>query len=92
MSFLTRLQNGWNAFIGRDPTMYRPIYNESTYGGYSSRPDRTILTRGNERSIVNAVYNRIANDDAQINLLHAELDANGKYVTTIDDDLNKCLT
>ena len=72
--------------------MYRPIYNESTYGGYSSRPDRTILTRGNERSIVNAVYNRIANDVAQINLLHAELDANGKYVTTIDDDLNKCLT
>lgn len=72
--------------------MYRPIYNESTYGGYSSRPDRTILTRGNERSIVNAVYNRIANDVAQINLLHAELDDNGKYVTTIDDDLNKCLT
>lgn len=72
--------------------MYRPIYNESTYGGYSSRPDRTILTRGNERSIVNAVYNRIANDVAQINLLHAELDSNGKYVTTIDDDLNKCLT
>lgn len=72
--------------------MYRPIYNESTYGGYSSRPDRTILTRGNERSIVNAVYNRIANDVAQINLLHAELDGNGKYVTTIDDDLNKCLT
>ena len=72
--------------------MHRPIYNESTYGGYSSRPDRTILTRGNERSIVNAVYNRIANDVAQINLLHAELDANGKYVTTIDDDLNKCLT
>lgn len=92
MSFLTRLQNGWNAFIGRDPTLYRPIYNESTYGGYSSRPDRTILTRGNERSIVNAVYNRIANDVAQINLLHAELDGNGKYVTTIDDDLNKCLT
>lgn len=92
MSFLTRLQNGWNAFIGRDPTIYRPIYNESTYGGYSSRPDRTILTRGNERSVVNAVYNRIANDVAQINLLHAELDANGKYVTTIDDDLNKCLT
>ena len=92
MSLFTRFQNGWNAFIGRDPTVYRPFFEDSFHGGYSSRPDRTVLTRGNERSIVNAVYNRIANDVAQINILHAELDENGKYLTTIDDDLNKCFT
>jgi len=89
MSLFTRFQNGWNAFIGRDPTkekMY-PFYTSS-----GSRPDKTILSRGNERSIVNAVYNRIANDVAQINLLHAKLDSNGKYISTIEDKFNRCLT
>lgn len=92
MSILTRLQHGWNAFIGRDPTKERNNYDYSWYGGHSIRPDRTVLSLGNDRSVVNAVYNRIANDVAQINLLHAKLDENGKYVETIDDELNKRMT
>lgn len=92
MSILTRLQHGWNAFIGRDPTRQSNNWNYGWYGGHSVRPDRTTLTMGNERSVVNAVYNRIANDVAQITLLHAKIDENGKYLETVDDELNQRMT
>lgn len=88
MGFIERLQHGWNAFINnRDPTMY---YNE-VGAGYSTRPDRPRLTRGNERSIVTSVYNRISLDVAAINIQHCKLDDNGRYLSTIDSKLNKCL-
>lgn len=90
MSFITRIQNGWNAFIGRDPTK-RP--DQYSYGVSSSRRlDRTTLTKGVERSIVSAVYNKIANDVAQVSIIHAILDDNDKYLQTVNDPLNNCLT
>lgn len=89
MSLLTRFRNGWNAFNGRDPTKnQRYDYLPASY----TRPDRVTLTRGNERSIVNAVYNRIANDAAQIRLVHAKLDKNGKYLEPVESGLNYCLS
>jgi hypothetical protein len=89
MSLLTRFRNGWNAFNGRDPTKnQRYEYLPASY----TRPDRVTLTRGNERSIVNAVYNRIANDAAQIRLVHAKLDKNGKYLEPVESGLNYCLS
>lgn len=92
MSFLKRLQHGWNAFIGRDPTKNQnDSENYSTYGGYSRRPDRVVLNRINERSIVNAIYNRIANDVAQVRLVHAQLDNNDKFIDTVNSKLNRCL-
>lgn len=92
MSFITRLQHGWNAFIGRDPT--HQFSNQSYWRGpsYSYRPDRPVLTRGNERSIINSVYNRIATDVASAKLLHADLDSNGKFLSERDSGLNDCLT
>lgn len=92
MSFITRLQHGWNAFIGRDPTHQFP--NQSYWRGpsYSYRPDRPVLTRGNERSIINSVYNRIATDVASAKLLHADLNSNGKFLSERDSGLNDCLT
>lgn len=90
MSFITRIQNGWNAFIGRDPTRHPDQYS---YGVSSSRRlDRTTLTKGVERSIVSAVYNKIANDVAQVSIIHAILDDNDKYLQTVNDPLNNCLT
>ena len=90
MGFLDRLQHGWNAFVmNKDPTyQYRPDYGMS----YSHRPDRPRLTRGNERSIVTAIYNRIAMDVAAITIKHCKLDGNGRYLEDIDSNLNKCLT
>lgn len=88
MSLLNRLQHGWNAFVNnRDPT-----YDYKDFGvSYSYRPDRPRLTRGNERSIVTSVYNRIALDTAAINIKHCNLDDNGRFISEVDSNLNNCL-
>ena len=85
----SRLKHAWNAFINnRDPTAsFRDIG-----GGYSYRPDRPRLTRGNERSIVTSVYNRIALDVAAIDIQHCKLDENGRLLEEMDSKLNQCLT
>lgn len=88
-SFSDRLMHAWNAFVARDPTNYS--YRDIGYG-YSYRPDRPRFTRGNERSIVTAIYNRIAIDVAAINIEHVRLDDKGRYKETIDSTLNDCLT
>lgn len=87
LKFGTRLKHAWNAFRSRDPT-----YGYTNLGtSYSYRPDRVRLTRGNERSIVTAVYNRIALDVSSIDIKHCRLDKNGRYMETIDSNLNSCL-
>lgn len=84
----SRLKHAWNAFVNnRDPTGYY----QDTGPGYSYRPDRPRLTRGNERSIVTSVYNRIALDVSAINIQHCKLDENGRFVSTMNTKLNKCL-
>lgn len=89
MGLLDRLQHGWNAFMNRDPTQYYPL---DIGTGYSYRPDRPRLTRGNERSIVTAVYNRMALDVAALDIQHCKLDENGRFESTIDSKLNTCFT
>lgn len=81
----SRLKHAYNAFMNRDPT-YMP-----TGSSYSIRPDRPRLSRGNERSIVTSVFNRIALDVASIDIKHCRLDENGRYVEDIDSGLNNCL-
>ena len=84
----SRLRHAWNAFVNnRDPT-----YTSYNIGpSYTRRPDRSRFTRGNERSIVTAVYNRIALDVASIGIKHCRLDENGRYIEDIDSGLNTCL-
>ena len=87
MGFMDRIQRGWNAFRNRDPTTeYR-----DTGLGYAYRPDRVRLTRGNERSIVTSVYNRIALDVAAINIQHVQLDDNNRFTSVVESGLNSCL-
>lgn len=90
MGLLDRFQRSWNAFMNKDPTNDYRI----DYGGmsYSQRPDRPRLTRGNERSIITAIYNRIAMDVAAIDIKHCKLDDNGRYLEDIESGLNNCLT
>lgn len=87
MKILDRLQHGWNAFINnKDPTIVeRGI-------GYSYRPDRPRFTRGNERSIVTSIFNRIAMDVSTIDIEHVKLDEDGRFIGVIDSGLNNCLT
>lgn len=87
MGFLDRLQHGFNAFMNKDPTRE---YREYSMGS-SQRPDRIRLTKGNERSIVTAIFNRIALDVASITIKHCKLDDNGRYLEDIDSPLNNCL-
>ena len=83
----SRMQHAWNAFMTRDPTPYQNIGVS-----YGSRPDRPRLTRGNERSLITAVYNRIALDVASINIEHVQLDKDNRYLYTRDSTLNNCLS
>lgn len=87
MSIWDRFQRGWNAFFNRDPTDYYRDVGMS----YSYRPDRPRLTKGNERSIVTSIFNRIAMDSAAIKIVHARLDDNDRFSETIDSNLNNCL-
>lgn len=87
MGFIDRLQHGWNAFMSRAPTGSYYDLGQS----YSNRPDRVILTRGNERSIITSVYNRIALDVSAISIKHCRLDNNDRYMSVIDSGLNSCL-
>ena len=83
----SRIKRAWNAFTNRDPTAdYRNIG-----ASYSYRPDRPRLTRGNERSIVTSIYNRIALDVAALSIKHCQLDENGRYLYDLDSGLNECL-
>lgn len=87
MALSDRLQHAWNAFLNRNPQQY---YGNGSYSSY--RPDRMRPRLGNERSIVNAVYNRIALDVAYIDIFHARLDEDGRYTEQIQSSLNECLT
>lgn len=87
MSFGSRLKHAWNAFTGNAQINYRDLGM-----GYSYRVDRPRLSRGNERSIITSVYNRIALDVAAIRIQHIRLDENERFLSVIQDGLNNCLT
>lgn len=83
----SRFKNVWNTFMNKDPTyIYRDIGP-----GYSLRPDRPRMSRGNERSIVTSVYNRIALDVATLSIKHAKLDKDGRFIGEVNSRLNECL-
>lgn len=84
----SRFKNAWNAFFNgeRDPTPRIRDFGAS----YSYRPDRFRFTRGNERSIVNSIYNKIALDCASIDIKHVRLDETGRYTEDINSSLNRC--
>lgn len=86
MNIGSRLKHAWNAFLNRDPPGSR-YYG----GGYSYRPDRMRFSRGSERTIINAIYNRIALDAASIAINHVKLDENNRFDSIIDSGLNYCL-
>lgn len=88
MTIGSRVKRAWNAFLNRDPTSDYNLSGTSYY----YRPDRPRFTRGNERTIVTSVYNRIALDVASIDFKHCKLDDNDRYMYDINSKLNQCLT
>lgn len=87
MSLTDRLQHAWNAFFSRSPT-----YDYSTGYSYSVKPDRPRLHRGNERTIINSIINKIAIDVSNVDIKHVRLDENNRYLSTIESGFNNCLS
>lgn len=83
----SRFKHAWNAFLNRDPT---PRYNDFS-SSYTIRPDRVRFTRGNEKTIVTSIYNKIALDVADLSIRHVRLDKNNRYIEDIESGLNNCL-
>lgn len=86
LNFGSWLKHKWNAFLDRNPYSYRADVGP----GYTYRLDRPRMSRGNERSIITSVFNRVALDVAAINIKHVRLDENRRYTETIDSSLNYC--
>lgn len=91
LELTSRLRHAWDAFAGnRDPTYYHRYHDVGP--GYGHRPDRARFTRGNEKSIVTAIYNRIAIDISSLTIQHVQLDEEGRFVDVVKSNLNNCLT
>lgn len=86
-TFTNRLKSAWNAFMNRDPPTYQDLGMS-----YSYRPDRIKMIGANEKSIITAIYNKIAMDCAAVEIVHAKLDDNDRYVSPMISGLNTCLT
>lgn len=87
-SFSSRLKSAWNAFFNKDPT----VNQWSVGSGMSTRPDRMRFTRGNERTIITSVLNRIAMDVAAVDIRHVKLDDDNRFLEEINSGLNNCLS
>lgn len=92
MGLIDRIKRGWNAFANnRDPTYFK--YSNIDMGAsYTYRPDRVRFSRGSEKTIVTAIYNRIALDVAAISIRHVQLDKDNRFTETVDSGLDNCLT
>lgn len=91
MALKHRFKRLFTIFNNRDPTGLGSRQGFLDYGpAYSQRPDRPQFTRGNARSIVTSIYNRIAMDAAQIDIQHVQLDENGRFLYPIESGLNYC--
>lgn len=85
--FTDRLAHAWNAFVNLDRTeLFESV------ASYGTRPDRTRLRYTNEKTIVAAIYTRLAVDLAQLDFRHARLDDQDRFDSTIKSGLNECLS
>lgn len=88
-TIIERFQNAWDAFNNKDPTESKEYhYGTSTY----YKPDRPRHIRGNERSIIASILNRIAVDASNLKFRHCKVDEEGRYISDADSNLNDCLT
>lgn len=85
MGIFDTLRHSWDVFRNREPT-YLNIGTSASY-----RPDRVQLSRGNERSIITSIFNRIAVDVSSVNIKHCKVDINGRFIKDIDSGINNCL-
>ena len=86
---LSVIKHAWGLFTNtnnKNPTV------KPEGSSYTISPTRPRFTRGNERTIVTSVYNRIAIDASTIDVMHVRLDDEGRFKEPIKSNLNNCLT
>ena len=86
---LSVIKHAWGLFTNtnnKNPTV------KPEGSSYTINPTRPRFTRGNERTIVTSVYNRIAIDASNIDVMHVRLDDEGRFKEPIKSNLNNCLT
>ncbi len=89
-SLKERFRSAWNVFTSSTNPNYLPPASYQFYsGGY--RDDRPRLHVTTERSSLNAVYNRIANDVAMVDIRHCVVDENKIVLGTVNSRLNRAL-
>lgn len=80
------LQHNYNVLYNKDPPK-----NDNLGNSYSMSPMRTRISRGNERSIINTIFNRIALDCASFDIIHVKTDDDDRYLEDYSSKLNECL-
>ena len=88
MKLLDSLKHAFNVFA-YDTTARTPPIEGASYG---YNPSRYRLHHGNEKSIINAICNRMAIDAASIDINHVDLDDDRRFKDVRNSKLNQCLT
>lgn len=88
MKLLDSLKHAFNVFA-YDTTARTPPIEGASYG---YNPSRYRLHHGNEKSIINAICNRMAIDAASIDINHVDLDDDRRFKDIRNSKLNQCLT
>lgn len=83
-----RFKKAFNVLLNKDQD---DLYRRDVGFGYYYRPDRPRLTRGNERSIITPIFNRIALDASSVVIQHCKVDKEDRFLSSIDSKLNICL-
>ena len=88
MKLFDSLKHAFNVFA-YDTTARTPPIEGASYG---YNPSRYRLHHGNEKSIINAICNRMAIDAASIDINHVDLDDDRRFKDVRNSKLNQCLT
>ena len=92
MGLRDRLSHAWNAFIDSNKQVEKSEYTGAgSYGSYGVRPGRIRMSINNERSLIASLYTRMAIDASSIVLRHIKQDSNGRFASTMNSGLNRCL-
>ena len=86
------IKHAFNTWLAADK-LNGQLGDPTTSGAaYSFRPDRPRFRAFNRKTIVEAIYTRIAVDVAAVPIRHVRLDKNGMFKEPMDSALNDCLT
>ncbi len=88
--FGATLRHAWNVFANTEDKRNFGGYGATNYGGRN--PSRARLLIPNERSMISSIYTRLSIDVSSVDMRHARLDEQDRFLEVIPSGLNNCLT